>query len=221
MKLLNSLIFIIGSISCVLGTPYVDRNKNKDSEKYVTIVHQDKYKPSFNRNSYGNENNKIKPEPIPTSTITFKQRPKTKWARTTSKNKRFHKFTNDKKIYRRSFFAPTMTKVGDKIEPTFGKYVYDSDVPSCVNQKDCQEKNIPDLLVEHLRDKTAFKPSEKYYHKTLSFKPVCTNGICKAPIITELPCMHGNCRVSKENDEDIKHSIGNNINEMEKRANKK
>jgi len=210
MKVLNSLFLIlsISFISGISGVPYVDRGEKKGNDNYVTMVHHDKYQPSFNRNN--DKNDKVKQEPIPTITISFNTST-TKVTKVTTDNrnkKRYYKLTNNRKIYRKSFLAPTMTKVGNTVQPTFASYIYDTDVSSCVNHKDCKDMKIPDLLVEHLRDKTAFKPKEEIYYKTLSIKPVCNNGKCKSPVVTAFPCLHGNCKLTKEKDEDIEDYVG-------------
>ncbi|OUM58450.1 hypothetical protein PIROE2DRAFT_16261 [Piromyces sp. E2] len=217
MKIFNNLLLILSIcyISKISGSPYLnDKDEKKENKNYVTLVHHDKYKPSFKRNvNYKNE--KFIREPIPTLTITFKPNTPTtttkvtKVTSNTNKHSRaYYKSINNRKIYRKSFFAPTMTKVGNTVKPTFASYIYDTDISNCIGNGDCHDMSIPELIVDHLKDKTAFRPKEQFYHKTLSIKPVCKNGYCKTPVATVLPCLHGNCKLLKEKEENIEEYVG-------------
>jgi len=214
MKILNKLLLIIGFVGSISGTSFICREKEKRNEKYVTMVQQDKYKPSFNKHHHKNHN--FKHESIPTLTISIHTSATsaitTKVSKITSiHKKRDNKYVNDKKMYKRTFLAPMMTKIGNTVKPTFAPYI-GSQKKSCANQLDCYDKDIPNLLVEHLRDKKALKPKEIYHSKTLSIKPACKDEHCKKPIITSFPCLHGNCHLTKEEDmANIKFHGTNNL----------
>ncbi|ORX79480.1 hypothetical protein BCR32DRAFT_269467 [Anaeromyces robustus] len=127
---------------------------------------------------------------------------------TTTKTTKINKTTTTKTTKKTTTYKPNKTVM--KNNPLFSSYIFDETISRCLTHNDCGKLNLKDIKMEPHRVKEPFKPNENIYSKKISVKVTCPENQpnCKAPIPTILPCLHGNCKLKKEKDEEIEKYIG-------------